>query len=359
MRLLEAASPSLLEAAELSSVLNAMRTHEVRVVSELSVADLRELLALDPPRRPVLSIDLATARTVDQGVSLALDAMAGAAATFWPALWGEDWSNARDDALGRAHRPVRLDAASKRLPDLVPAWADAAIGRLLRGRPPRVPRASTEIEWAQLALAISPLGVTLVAPLEEGPELAQRIAALEWLARHGGVCVLVLTRDRPSHAGFDRILHGYRRFRRAAEPAGPSEREAAERDSADPIVIALPSAPEGFPHPMSPIEQKLFRLIQADDELRPLFAFNRTVPDIPLRNVRVDIVWLEGRVAIEIDGCEHRSVAKFRADRHRDYELMCAGYRVLRMTNEDVETDAPFAVEKIRRVARLARGDVG
>jgi very-short-patch-repair endonuclease len=359
MRLLEAASPSLLEAAELSSALNAMRPHDILVVSELAVADLRELLGSDPPRRPVLCLDLSAAQTADRAVSLALDALASAVATFWPALWGEDWSDARDDALGRAHRPLRLGAASKRLPDLVPSWADAAVGCLLRGRPPRVPRAAPEIEWGQLALAISPDGVTLVAPLEDGPGLAQRITGLEWLARHGGVCVLVLTRDRPSRAGFDRILHGYRPFRRAARPPGSAAAEAVERDGAERIVIALPPAPEGLPHPMSPNEQKLFRLIQADDELRPLFAFNRTVPDIPLRNVRVDIVWLEGRVAIEIDGCEHRSVAKFRADRHRDYELMCAGYRVLRMTNEDVETDAPFAVEKIRRVARLARGDVG
>lgn len=359
MRLLEAASPSLLEAAELSSALNAMRPHDILVVSELAGADLRELLGSDPPRRPVLSLDLSCAQTAEQSVSLALDALASAVATFWPALWGEDWSDARDDALGRAYRPVRLEAMCRRLPALVPAWADVAIGNLLCGRLPRAPRAAPEVEWAQLTLAVSPDGVILVASLDDGPGLAPRIAALEWLARHGRVSVLVLAGDGPSDAAFHRLLHGHRRFRRAAEAPGAAEPEAAWAKSAGSIVMALPPAPEGFPHPMSPIEQKLHRLIQADDELRPLFAFNRTVPDIPLPNVRVDIVWLAGRVAIEIDGCEHRSVAKFRADRHRDYELMCAGYRVLRMTNEDVETDAPFAVEKIRRVARLARGDVG
>lgn len=358
-RLPETVLPSPLEAAEISSALDRISAHEVQVISELALADLQDLLALDPPYRPVLSLDLAIAHTAKQGVSLALDAMAKCVASFWPALWGEDWSDTRDDALGRAHRPIRLTALSRRLPALLPAWADVAISHLLGSRSPRVPRAAPEVEWAQLTLAVSPHGLTLAVPLEDGPGLAQRIHALEWLARHGEVSVLALTSEWPLDAAFDRILHGVRRFRQApAQPAGTSEYIAAKPDGAPTVVIALPPASEGLPHPMSPIEQKLYRLIQADNELRPLFVFNKTVPGLPLLNARVDLVWLDGRVAVEIDGHEHRAVSKFRADRHRDYELMCAGYRVLRMTNEDVEADALLAVEKIRRVARLAKGEV-
>ena len=282
--------------------------------------------------------------------------MAAAAVSLWPAMWGEDWADARDDAVHQAHRPIRLAALARRLPALSPAWANVAVGRLLRGEPPRLRGVAPEIEWEQLTLAIAPGGLTLVVPLDDGPMAAEWIRASEWLARHGGVSVVVLTRDWPRDAAFERILHGARSF----APASGAEREPSGDtvvSDDETLVLALPPAPEGQPHPMSRIEQLLYRLIQADEELRPLFAFNRTVPNLALLTAKPDLLWLDGRVAIEIDGIEHRGAAKFRADRNRDYELMCAGYRVLRMTNEDVATDAAVAVEKIRRVARLAKGE--
>ena len=157
----------------------------------------------------------------------------------------------------------------------------------------------------------------------------------------------------PADAAFERIGFGARCLvERPVAPGNdaPGLEAAAER----PVVLALPPA-DGRPHPQSAVEMRLYTLIQADADLRSLFAFNKSVPDVPLLQARADILWSGGRVVVEIDGPEHRAIAKYRADRHRDYRLMCAGYRVLRMTNEDVIADGALALEKIRDVVRLAR----
>jgi hypothetical protein len=120
------------------------------------------------------------------------------------------------------------------------------------------------------------------------------------------------------------------------------------------MLLAAPSV-EGRPHPLSPIETRLCALIKADSELAPLFAFNIAVPDLRGITARVDLLWREGRVAVELDGPEHRARATYRADRHRDYELLRAGYHVLRIPNEEVSEDYGRALDKIRDVARLRR----
>ncbi|WP_183438102.1 DUF559 domain-containing protein [Methylobacterium sp. R2-1] len=68
---------------------------------------------------------------------------------------------------------------------------------------------------------------------------------------------------------------------------------------------------------------------------------------------RVDLLCRAHRVVVELDGPEHRTEPKFGNDRHRDYELLTAGYLVLRLTNEQVAADLPLAIEKIRAVVRL------
>ena len=101
----------------------------------------------------------------------------------------------------------------------------------------------------------------------------------------------------------------------------------------------------------------MYELVQADAELRPLLSFNKGVPAGALLDARADILWSDGRLVIEIDGPEHRQAANYRRDRHRDYKLTCAGYRILRITNEEVAEDAYLVLEKIRDVVRLARED--
>jgi very-short-patch-repair endonuclease len=70
---------------------------------------------------------------------------------------------------------------------------------------------------------------------------------------------------------------------------------------------------------------------------------------------RVDLLWRDGRVVVELDGPEHQDDPKFANDRHRDYELLVAGYLVLRITNDQVATDLQAAIEKIRAVVRFRK----
>jgi very-short-patch-repair endonuclease len=71
---------------------------------------------------------------------------------------------------------------------------------------------------------------------------------------------------------------------------------------------------------------------------------------------RVDLLWRDGKVVVEIDGPEHERDPNYGADRHRDYELLVAGYLVLRLTNAEVELDLSRSLEKVRRVVNLRRG---
>lgn len=68
----------------------------------------------------------------------------------------------------------------------------------------------------------------------------------------------------------------------------------------------------------------------------------------------VDVVWPAGRVVVEVDGfAYHRTRSTFEKDRERDAELAAAGYRVLRVTWQQL-AEEPTAV--VARVAQsLAR----
>src|SRR5262249_36807960 len=123
-------------------------------------------------------------------------------------------------------------------------------------------------------------------------------------------------------------------------------------ESKSPVALVLPAV-YGRPHPQSPIEQRLCKMIQADMELAPKFVFNARVEHAALKSLKADLLWAEGRIVIELDGSEHRGRRAYRDDRHRDYELICAGYLVVRIPNEEVIEDFAKTLEKIRSVVRL------
>lgn len=352
-------SPLNLSRDELVLFIDGVASHEVRLLLGVEANALSDELALHPPQRPMIWLSLASGGFLPEILESAVAQVARVLTGLWPYPWGEDFSSLRDDALSKAHLPIRLKALAETLPALSQSWAFAAVLQMLRGRSPRVRDAGLSLEWAQLVNAVSPCGLVLGMAFASDQPTADQTHALEWLAQHGDVALVALSQRMPQTSAIDRISYGARHVRTSPAPCVAEGLIIEQPGHSDPpVVLALPAPPEGRPHPMSPVEQRLYKLIQADDELRPLFMFNRTVPGLPLLQARVDLVWLEGRVAVEIDGHEHRAAAKYRADRHRDFELMCAGYRVLRITNEDVETDAALAVEKIRSVARLPRVEV-
>ena len=345
------AYPPPLAPSALPGFVDAMAPGDVRLLASIDAARLAACLARDEPARPVLHLDLVAADSAARIIDRAIAQLARAVAGLWPFLWGgEDFSAQRDDALGRAHLPIRLAALARRVPLLSQAWAAEAVPLLLRGVQPRPRPCPPAFEWAQLTLAFVPAGLVVATPLVTGRAGAVWVQAVEWLARNADVAVLVIAEAMPAH--LDRILFGARQIEGSALEQEPELIDIGREEA--PMVIALPRA-DGHPHPQSAAELKLYTLIQADADLRPIFAYTKVVPDLPSLQARADLLWEDGRLVVEIDGPEHRAPLNYRADRHRDYALLCAGYRVLRMTNEDIVADAALAVEKIRDVVRLVR----
>jgi very-short-patch-repair endonuclease len=109
---------------------------------------------------------------------------------------------------------------------------------------------------------------------------------------------------------------------------------------------------------MSDIEKRVAAVIRSDPELSPLFSFNAALRSRRGVAMRVDLAWPQGRLVVELDGfADHGRRAAFLADRRRDYELAASGWTVLRLANDDIETDLAKEIEKIRDLVRLRRDD--
>ena len=107
---------------------------------------------------------------------------------------------------------------------------------------------------------------------------------------------------------------------------------------------------------MSDVEQRLARALAADEELSPLFVFNKTILTTRGGAPRVDLVWEPGKLVVEVDGfARHGNRRAFVQDRHRDYELILSGFTVLRLTNDEIDEDLEKAIEKIRDVVTFCR----
>lgn len=188
------------------------------------------------------------------------------------------------------------------------------------------------------------------------------VSGLEWIARYlRGSVVTVFPEPPLERSPFDRIRHGARRL------AG-EEGETARGDAGVDAVSSRQSTAEprlegawlmpwrGRPHPLSAVEQRLARLIEADAELSQLFGFNLPVETVRGSRPRVDLLWAEGRLVVELDGyADHGTRAAFLRDRHRDFELTLSGYAVLRLPNDEIAQDCWLALEKIRDLVRQRR----
>jgi len=229
--------------------------------------------------------------------------------------------------------------------DVVPVaadpWLKAASKRARLGHPPRFRRMTPALEFRRLLRAIDSAGVVLIWKVDPASAARARpvIEALEWCTRHGAASVAALTVEPAETPPYDRILYGARELVRE-----------------EPAALARFIAPLGAHH-ASKIERRVAAALEQDAELAGLFACNASVPVGAWgARPRVDLLCRAHRVVVELDGPEHRTEPKFGNDRHRDYELLTAGYLVLRLTNEQVAADLPLAIEKIRAVVRLRRG---
>jgi very-short-patch-repair endonuclease len=255
----------------------------------------------------------------------------------------------RDDALGRLAVAVTARDAAHEITGLSANWVEAAARVALAGRSPRVGGMLPAVEIAQLALAVSRFGLVLVADVEaacKDGNPGATVHALEWIAQHMNGAVVALFPELPPNAPpFDRILYG-------ARTVAAANREEAAAVDAGPWIAPW----RGLPHPASEIERRLAKALGADAELAPLFVFNQCVVTVRGTRPKVDLVWSEGRLAVELDGWgSHGNRMAFMQDRQRDYELAMSGYTVLRLTNDEIAQDMEKAIEKIRDLVILCR----
>ncbi len=232
------------------------------------------------------------------------------------------------------------------------AWLKAA-RKFCHAQKRPLPRDFTaSVHIAQLALAIDPLPIVIALMVHDpkpDPAAVHHLARTsEWLARQSRARVLVVVPDALSRSteldsiSFEAIHIATKRER--VEPAADSR----SRVSVTPLI--------GYPNPMSRAEQLLAKRLGQDDMLSPLFEFNIQVATRNGNRYLVDLVWLDGRLVVEVDGYEfHSDRETFSRDRRRDYELMISGYLVLRLPQDEVVEDVELAVEKIRDLVQFRR----
>lgn len=339
-------------------------------VDGIDLAGLRALfedIELPPHASRLLFLPLASADSSEALAENIIAALADIALKLWP-VWYRDVSfpGRGVDTLARLAVIAVARRVAAGMPGVLPAWVEAAALLALDGRPPRVPQTPAGTQLDQLARLIGPDGLVLAVDIPRGalssPRAEALVHGLEWVARHlRGAMVVVFPEPPGERSPFDRIRHGVRRF--AADvggtaPAAPgADAHAVQRPSPGPEPEEPWLLPwRGRPHPLSAVEQRLARLIEADEELAPLFGFNIPVETVRGSRPRVDLLWAEGRLVVELDGyADHGTRAAFLRDRHRDFELRLSGYAVLRLPNDEIAQDCWLALEKIRDLVRQRR----
>jgi very-short-patch-repair endonuclease len=166
--------------------------------------------------------------------------------------------------------------------------------------------------------------------------------------------VVLFAAPPPLDSPFERILYGFRRVIADSE-LGTSASDTCEGPGSTTWLAPW----RGAPHPLSEMEQRLAAMLGKDAELAELFRFNWFVDTVRGSRPKVDLVWIDGRLVVELDGYpDHTTRGAFISDRHRDYELALSGYTVLRLANEEIAQDFGRAIEKIRDLVRLRRSQI-
>ena len=298
----------------------ALTRGQILTLIDVDPASLRGALETAATRQ-ILILDVTGADSLVGMIEQVIDELADLALARWP-----DW-----------YPGATLEPAT--LPNVLQPWRRAASRLAAARHRPRFRRTPRQTEFAQLLLAIEPGGLVLLAALDPAstPQAALMVDALAWCARQGAAIVVVSRTQPPFEAPFQRILYGALRI---ASPPAP--------------VISRLILPSGRAHHASATEKRVEAALRLDPELGPLFERNVLASIAgPGAAPRVDLLWREGRIVVELDGPEHCREPNYGRDRHRDYELLMAGYAVLRLTNAEVETDLACAIEKIRNVVRL------
>jgi Protein of unknown function (DUF559) len=306
---------------ELVARLTALRPGGAVTLIGLKQAQLGEVLSGTPSALRMLQLDFVGVATTALAIDRILDDLADLAAAQWP-----DWNGPESPKL---------------LPRLLPAWRRAATRLASAGRRPRFPRLPRETEFAHL-LSVLP-GLVLLAEVDSlrSERAAPIITALDWCRRHGAAVVALLGEAPAPEAPWDLLL--YDAIIVEPLPVAPAARR-----------LMLPSS--DIASGGSAIERRMREALRAAPDLAGLFEDEVMLQLGALGPTpRVDLLWRDGKVVVELDGPEHERDPNYGADRHRDYELLVAGYLVLRLTNAEVKLDLSRSLEKVRRVVNLRR----
>ena len=225
----------------------------------------------------------------------------------------------------------------------------AAAGKL--PLPVGVPR-SVQVEQLVLALESDNLILMLGGQRTAPHDARALVAAAEWLASEANAQVAIVVAKADWHAeAFQRLPPPHFDLT-APQTVHSTMAQAAPQPQPQPQHTLSPLI--GRPHPFSAGEQLLYSRLSQDAELGPLLAFNQLVSLGDFTQYRVDLLWQEGKVVVEIDGLrEHLNRYAFVRDRIRDADLLVHGYLVLRLPHDLVMEDVDQAVVRIRRVIQL------
>jgi very-short-patch-repair endonuclease len=382
-----------------------------------ALAQLDALLHLTP-ELPLLALAWMPGSSLPGALDHIVHALAGVAWARWPRWYGQDAVFLHPDAGNGAARDLDRHVIA-RLGVTVPAlnriWALQAAQHCRHGRRPIVDGFPASVQARQLMLALAQPDLVLLLALEKAAEssvdLETFARSAAWAASETGARVAVfLPGAHRDAAELDIISYGAVMLpdqvpatlpsagtasaappdipgnRRIDAPAcrpqqamsskgeaGPTPLTAAsgrsQHDASPSLHGSLPTprrADEflrlvsppilGCPHPASPGEQLLARWLARDAELTCLFEFNQPIVTTSGETFIVDLLWRDGKLTVEVDGYSwHSSPHAFAADRHRDYRLLCDGYRTLRLPHDEVMDDPALQCEKIRDAVRTIR----
>ncbi len=295
---------------------------------------------------------------IDALIDRIIDALAAVALADWPHWYGTVLPAGIADGAFERNAALRagLDRVSHRRSNVLPGWLRHAAGCCLGGRPPLQSDCPRELQAGQLAMAISPVRLTVVLGVGAGAHADGApavVAVAEWFHRVATATVTLLLPTGWRHCpALERVAIVEQPF----EPASGLGATFLPGGATAGFAFAASPLP-GLPHPASAAEQLLCKRIVADTELAPLLEFNRTVTVDLGQNFRVDLLCRSRRVVVEVDGAEHRVTAgRYHTDCERDFRLMKHGYLVLRLPNALVLGDVELALSRIRELLRYRSG---
>lgn len=276
---------------------------------------------------------------IPSAIDCAVEATAEAAQAVWP-----EWS----PNVALADDQDRSNSLTQ--------WERLAHRACERGRAPVVSDLHPTAQIARLSSLLDRERLIYLVPLDPGgtteAQLQGYSAFVRWLAVNTSARVVAIcSAAMVEHPGLEAIRYQALSWSPIAgtQPASPVGEDSEDQEKPGPIYPIM-----GKPHPGSPGEQALAEVLRRDAELGPLFGFNLPVDSARGNVFIVDLLWNGGKFCVEVDGYQfHSGKGAFARDRQRDFELMLAGFQVLRLTHDEVIGDVHASVEKIRELVRL------